>query len=175
VIFQGERRMRLEQALNVIAEVTPEQFEDLRRNIDPEWIEQALHSTGTATIRHRRLPASQVVWLVISMALFRNRSITDVVSKLNLALPGKSATVAPSAVAQARDRLGDEPMEWLFIRTADQWAHQSADKHRWRGLALYGLDGSTLRVADSEENGEHFGYSTGHRGHSAYPLMRGWA
>lgn len=165
--------MRLEQALNLVAEVTPEQFEDLRRNIDAEWIEQALHATGTATIRHRRLPASQVVWLVIGMALFRNRSITDVVSKLNLALPGKSATVAPSAVAQARDRLGDEPMEWLFIRTADEWAHQSADKHRWRGLALYGVDGSTLRVADSEENGEHFGYSTGHRGHSAYPLMRG--
>jgi hypothetical protein len=165
--------MRLEQALNAVAEVTPKQFEDLRRNIDPEWIEQALHSTGTATIRHRRLPAPQVVWLVIGMALFRNRPITDVVSKLNLALPGKSAAVAPSAVAQARDRLGDEPMEWLFIRTADEWAHQSADKYRWRGLALYGLDGSTLRVADSEENREHFGYSTGHRGPSAYPLMRG--
>jgi hypothetical protein len=41
--------MRLEQALNLVAEVTPEQFEDLRRNIDADWIEQALHATGTAT------------------------------------------------------------------------------------------------------------------------------
>jgi hypothetical protein len=92
--------MRLEQALNAVAEVTPEQFQDLRRNIDPDWLGEALHSTGTATIRHRRLPASQVVWLAIGMALFRNRSITDVVSKLNLALPGKTATVAPSAGAR---------------------------------------------------------------------------
>lgn len=44
--------------------------QDLRRNVDREWIEQALQATGTATIRRRRLPAEQVVWLVIGMALF---------------------------------------------------------------------------------------------------------
>jgi hypothetical protein len=41
-----------------------------------------------ATVRSRRLPAEQVVWLVIGMALFRNRSIQDIVNKLDLALPG---------------------------------------------------------------------------------------
>jgi hypothetical protein len=157
---------------SVAAFANPPRFEDLRRNIDAEWIEQALRATGTATLRRRRLPAEQVVWLVIGMALFRNRSIHDVVSKLDLVLPGETPTVVPSAVAEARARLGPEPMEWLFTRTADEWAHASARRNGWRGLAVYGVDGSTLRVPDSDENRETFGVSVAHRGESAYPLVR---
>jgi hypothetical protein len=60
---------------------------------------------------------------------------------------------------QARERLGDEPLRWLFERTAATWAHASARKHNWRGLrlALYGVDGTTVRVPDSDENRAHFG------------------
>ncbi|TMQ17330.1 MAG: hypothetical protein E6J91_10205 [Deltaproteobacteria bacterium] len=94
--------MRLRELLEAVAEISPEAFEDLRRDIDPEWVLQALEATGTATLRTRRLPAEQVVWLVIGMALFRNRSIHEVVSKLDLALPGISLTVAPSTVVEAR-------------------------------------------------------------------------
>jgi hypothetical protein len=167
--------MRLADCLNLIAAFTPEKFEDLRRCIDPAWILQALHATGTASLRHRRLPAPQVVWLVIAMALFRNRSIHDVVTKLDLALPGASPSVASSAVTQARARLGEEPMEWLFVVSASHWAHHSARCHAWRGLALYGVDGTTLRVPDAPDNAATFGYSSSNRGQSAYPLVRGVA
>ena len=37
--------------------------------------EEALAATGTASIRRRRLPAEQVVWLVIGVALMRNESM----------------------------------------------------------------------------------------------------
>jgi len=50
--------------------------------------------------------------------------------------------------------------------------HASADADRWRGLSLYGVDGSTLRVADSDENRSHFGVSLSRRGESGYPLVR---
>jgi hypothetical protein len=126
---------------SVAAFAKPPRFEDLRRNIDAEWIEQALRATGTATLRRRRLPAEQVVWLVIGMALFRNRSIHDVVSKLDLVLPGETPTVVPSAVAEARARLGPEPMEWLFTRTADEWAHASARRNGWRASGADGIGG----------------------------------
>lgn len=64
-------------------------------------------------------------------------------------------------------------MEWLFTRCADDWAHASARRHAWRGLALYGVDGSTLRVPDSDENRLAFGgASGGDRGQSGYPLVR---
>ena len=167
--------MRLRDSLEAIADVSPETFEDLRRNIDPEWIVQALESTGTATVRSRRLPAEQVIWLVIGMALFRNRSIHEVVCKLDLALPGPdcSLTVAASSVVEARARLGADPVEWLFSISAEHWAHASARTHSWRGLALYGADGTTLRVPDSKENASYFGYARSVRGESAYPMVRG--
>lgn len=150
----------------------PEQFESFRRSISPDWIEAALAATGTATVRRRRLPAEEVIWVVLGMALFRDRPIEDVVSKLDLALPGKG-TVARSSVAQARARLGSEPMKWLFERSASAWAHTSAESHRWRGLALYGIDGSTVRVPDTTENRAHFGGQSGRNGtESGYPMAR---
>jgi hypothetical protein len=151
----------------------PEQFETFRRHIDAAWIEQALAATGTATVRRRRLPVEEVVWVVLGMALFRDRPIEDVVSKLDLALPGGGGTIARSSVSQARARLGSAPMKWLFERSASAWAHRSAAAHRWRGLALYGMDGSCTRVPDTPENRAHFGGQSGRKGtQSGYPMAR---
>lgn len=143
-------------------------------SIDPAWIEEALAATGTATVRRRRLPAEQVVWLVVGMGIFRDEPISELVATLDLALPGKrGARVAPSSVVQARDRLGGEPIRWLFERTATEWAHASARRHAWRGLAVYGADGTTVRVPDSAENRAHFGgQDTRWEGTSGYPLAR---
>jgi hypothetical protein len=167
--------MRLFEALSAVAELPePKDIGALAQGIDPEWIEQALQHTGKATLRRRRLPAAQVVWLVIGMALFRNRPIWDVVDKLDLALEDRrQPLLARSASIQARARLGDEPMQWLFERCGRQWAHDSAGRDRWRGLALYGVDGTTMKVPDSDENREHFGLASGgDRGDSGYPLLR---
>ena len=125
-------------------------------------------------MRRRRLPAEQVVWLVIGMALMRDRPITDVAAALELCLPSRGRKdVAPSAIVSARARLGAEPVAYLFERTAQKWAYESAAAHRWRELSLFSLDGTTLRVADSDENREHFGLASGgHRGDSGYPMVR---
>jgi hypothetical protein len=150
-------------------------FDRLQASIDPAWIEEALEATGTATLRKRRLPAEQVIWLVLGMALYRNRRIDELVASLDLALPGRRGpTPAPSAVVQARDRLGDEPMRWLFEVCAEKWAHEGARRLEWRGLALYGVDGTTARVPDSPENRLHFGSQDAgaKRGTSGYPLVR---
>lgn len=165
--------MGLERAFLATATYAkPEQFETFRRHIKADWIEEALVATGTATVRRRRLPAEEVVWVVLGMALFRDRPIEDVVSKLDLALPG-AGTVARSSVSQARARLGSEPMKWLFERSASKWAHESAAAHRWRGLALYGIDGSSMRVPDTPENREHFGGHSGRNdSESGYPMAR---
>jgi hypothetical protein len=166
--------VRLAEALSVTAEVTPDKLETFSKHLDPEWIEAALSSTGTATVRRRRLPSEQVVWLVIGMGLMRDLPIVDVVDRLELALPGADRTVAPSSVAGARARVGAAPLEWLFMRSGAQWGHESANRHRWRDLALYVVDGTTLRVPDSDENRRHFGgQSAGAgRGESGYPSVR---
>jgi Insertion element 4 transposase N-terminal/Transposase DDE domain len=143
-------------------------------SFDPEWIDEALQATGTATIRRRRLPAEQVIWLVIGMCLFRDLSMRELVATLDLALPGsRGIRVAPSSIVQARKRLGDEPLRWLFERIASAWGHASARAHAWRGLAVYGADGTTVRVPDSAENRAHFGgQDTRWDSTSGYPLVR---
>ena len=151
-----------------------ESFRRLLSSIDAAWIEEALEAAGVATIRRRRLPVEQVVWLVLGMALYRDWSISRVVNHLHLALPGDTGRgVVPSAPVQARARLGEEAMRWLFERCAKTWAHRSARQHAHRGLALYAVDGTTLRVPDSGENRAFFGgHSGGDRGHSGYPQAR---
>ncbi len=64
-----------------------ESFALFAQTLQPEWIEQALQATGTATVRRRKLPAEYVVWLVIGMGLLRDRSIQEVVRHLDLVLP----------------------------------------------------------------------------------------
>ncbi|WP_368407073.1 transposase domain-containing protein, partial [Asticcacaulis currens] len=59
----------------------------LSRSVDVGWISQALAATGKASVRRRKLPAEQVVWLVIALALYRHQSIADVAAHLSLALP----------------------------------------------------------------------------------------
>jgi hypothetical protein len=111
------------------------------------------------------------------MALLRDRSIDEVVRHLDLVLPSRRASGSPtevsrSAVIQARTRLGSSPLETLFHETAALWSANSADALRWRGLAVYGVDGTTLRIPDTEENEIEFGRPYGPRGLGAYPQLR---
>jgi Insertion element 4 transposase N-terminal len=141
-----------------VAEVDRGLLARFQASIDPSWVLEALAATGTATLRRRRFPAEQVLWLVIGMALFRDLPIVDVVKELALVLPGTGAgRIAASAVMQARARLGPKPLQWLFEKCAEVWAKRSADRFRWRGLAVYGVDGTTVRVPDSPENRAKFG------------------
>jgi hypothetical protein len=158
----------------VAAAPRPETFDSIRHHIDPAWIERALEATGTASLRRRRLPAEQVLWLVLGMALFRDRSIVELVEDLDLALPDPAKTgVARSAVSQARGRLGEDPLKWLFETTASHWSGVSTQRHRWRGLGLYGADGTSLLVPDSPENRTHFGApKPDGRSEGAYPQLR---
>lgn len=164
----------LEQALHdVAAFALPANLDGLKAHLNPDWIEEALCYTGTASIRRRRLPAEQVVWLVIGMALYRREPIENIVERLDLAVPDKRGTLlAKSTIAQARKRLKDEALEYLFTVTAAEWSARSADAHRWRGFALYGWDGTTMRVPDSPENRAAFGGQLTHRGDSGYPQVR---
>ena len=170
--------MELGQAMLAVGEGDrAESFDLFSRYIDPEWIQRALTATGTATVRRRKLPAEYVVWITIGMGLLRDRSIQEVVRHLDLVLPGADATrgrrqVTGSAVVQARNRLGAEPLAELFAQTAGQWTARSADEHRWRGLAVYGADGSTLRVADTPDNEAAFGRPGSGRGIAGYPQLR---
>lgn len=139
------------------------------------WIEESLAATGTASQRNRRLPATSVMLLMIAMGLLRERSLVDCANDLRLV---RSRTnddpVESNSISAARARLGEAPVAHLAAKVGAQWALTATDSLRWRGLAIFGLDGSTLRVADTPENRSHFGLpgSDPKRGASAYPQVR---
>lgn len=147
----------------------------LGEHLPYEWIEQAIACTEKASIRRRRLPAEQVLWLVIALALYRHQSISEVVDELDLALPDAEVPfVTKSAVAQARQRLGAAPVQALFTLSAHAWSEQDSRHYRFKGLSLFAVDGTTFKTADTPAHREHFGaqiYSSGTV--SSYPQVRG--
>ncbi len=152
----------LDVALAVVSETQRPSFESLQEALPREWIRAALDATGKATMRKRRLPAEQVALLVIAMAIERSISIDRVVDHCQIALGSEQhGLVAKSSIPAARDRLGAEPIAWLFDQTARCWAHRSASELRWRGLALYAVDGTTLSTPDTPANEERFGRRAG--------------
>lgn len=165
--------MSLAQSLAHTAAVfEPKTLCGLREQLDPAWVLQALEDTGTVTVRRRRLPAEEMIWVVIGMALLRDRPIVDVARMLEIGGQEGNKPLSEAAVFAARARLGKEPLAWLFSAAATAWAHKSAHDDRFCGLSLYGLDGTSVRVPDSEENASQFGYAKSVRGESAYPLVR---
>ena len=170
--------MGLGSSLASLADGTlPATFEGLKSHIDEEWIRSALAKKGVATVRRRKLPADQVVWLAVGIALYRDFPIPEVVNRLDLVLPdenGKRQGITNGAIVEARNRVGAEPVEELFHMTGRHWALESADNHRWRGLMVLGGDGTTMRVPDTGENRDAFELppSSSSRKSSGYPQIR---
>ena len=74
-------------------------FSDLStfaQNIPVEWIESALRLSSKATIRRRRLPSEQVLWLVLGMALFRDEPVHEVARRLNVCAQGLASGRVPT-------------------------------------------------------------------------------
>ena len=140
-----------------------------------EWVEAALAACDKASIRQRRLPAEQVVWLVIGLAIYRYKSVKEIVDSLDLALSTPDdRCITSSATTQARQRVGAEPLQWLFENSARRWIEQDQDKFLFHGLHLLAMDGTTLRLADSPENRKHFGAQVyAKNAVSSHPQARG--
>lgn len=173
--------MGMDEWLEDVGGVSPASFEALRSVLSIEWVREALERTGKATIRRRKLPNEAVVWLVIGMALFTNRSVESVVKHLGLAEEEdneprrRSATGSPvtsGGATRARNRVGAEPLEELFTLTAAKWEEELGDLDTWHGLKLRALDGTTLRLPDSAANEEVYGRPGSTRSPAAYPQAR---
>lgn len=163
--------MFLQDTLPLTAELTPARLERFSQLIDPAWIEHALQHTGKVTLRRRRLPAEQLVWLVIGLALFRDEPIWHIVRQLDLALSPEDGLIAPSAAIQGRKRLGDAPMERLFRQLANAWCTPKP-KEAFGGLCVLAVDGVVLNLPDTPENRATFEGSRSQYGEGDWPQLR---
>ncbi|MBB5463049.1 hypothetical protein HDG33_006726 [Paraburkholderia sp. Cpub6] len=95
--------MLVEDLRLLVKSQPPFEWGRLGQHLPYEWIESAVQASSSASVRRRRLPAQQVRWLVIALALYRHQSISEVVDELDLALPVADASfVSRSAITQAR-------------------------------------------------------------------------
>lgn len=130
------------------------------KHIPIEWVEEAVKQTGKVSVRKRRFPAEQAVWLVLGIGLLRNRSISQVCDTLELAFPDTNGDLPPlasSSIIKGREKLGFEPMRYLFKLAAEQW-DKSQDFDEVCGLKLLSVDGTHFKTQDTTSN-KHFGYA----------------
>ena len=143
-----------------------------------EKVHLILKDTERASIRQRDLPAHVVVYYVIALALYMRSSYREVLRCLLegvqwLMDPSVRVKVAgKSGISQARRRLGSAPMKALYDSVVTPVATPETRGAWYRQWRLVSLDGSTLDVADTEENEEEFGRPGASRGASAYPKIR---
>jgi len=163
--------MPLDYDFHSMEAFTPEHFNALSEVLSPDLIDKCLKESGIVTLRKRRLPLEMMVWGIVGMSIFRHLPMSDIVNQLDIMLPGKRPFVAPSAVVQARQRLGAEVVERIFDQTQQLW-HESTPSPTFCGLKLLGVDGVVWRTPDTEENEVAFGKLHNDKRESAYPQIR---
>ena len=141
-------------------------------------IQEILGKSGKASIRERELPAHVVVYYVIALALYMQSSCREV---LRCLLEGAQWLAGPrrrikitgkSGISQARKRMGWEPIRQLHDAVVKPVATRKTIGAWYGGWRLVSLDGSTLDVADTEDNATAFGKPSGLRGPGGFPQVR---
>ena len=173
IVRSSDFFMQLQQALNTAFNASTQfsTFEQLSSFLDPAIIDEAFIEAGVATVRKRRLPLEAVMWTVIGMSLFRQESVWNIATKMDIALPGKNPLVAPSAMVQARQRLGVDAVKTVFMKMAAHW-YQSQQFETWSGLNLLAVDGVVWRTTDTPENREKYGSASTQHGDTSFPQIR---
>jgi hypothetical protein len=120
-----------------------------------------------------------MAYFAIGMALHSEGSYEDVMALLTDGLAWAEADAelprlpSKSAISQARDRLGAEPVKALFDRVAQPLAAQETSGCWLAGRRLVAIDGTTLDVADTVVNDGFFGRPGVNKGErSAFPQAR---
>jgi hypothetical protein len=151
----------------------------LTRVFPPDLVDEVIAAAGRTELRHRSLPARVMAYFAVGMALHSDGSYEDVLSVMTDGLSWAEPAAEPvklptkSAIFQARERLGFEPVKALFDRVAQPLATAATPGSFLAGRRLVAVDGTTFDVADTAANDEFFGrpgVSKGER--SAFPQAR---
>ena len=151
----------------------------LTRTFPPDLVDEVIAASGRREQRHRSLPARTMAYFAVGMALHAEGSYEDVLGLMTDGLAWSESSVDPvklpskSAIFQARERLGAEPVKALFGRVAVPLANETTPGAFLAGRRLVAIDGTTLDVADTAVNDERFGRPGVNKGErSAFPQAR---
>jgi Insertion element 4 transposase N-terminal/Transposase DDE domain len=147
----------------------------IEKVIPPEQVRQSLLATGKVNGRACLLTHEIALWLVLAMGLLTELPIRQVFKHARRLRGLKNYSPGRSALCQARQRLGVEPIRHLFQQVVRPLAcpEQTPDAF-YQGLRRMGIDGVILDVPDSQENHDRFGRPSAgvERGEGAFPQVR---
>lgn len=139
-------------------------------------VKRILEETKRESKRKRKLPAPLMVYHSIALGLMSGVGARQILRHVLDRVREKGTVQGPlateAAITQARKRLGVEPLKALFERFVRPLAQ------KWLSGAWYGswrvvtMDGSSLRVLDTDANEQRFGRPASVRGKTAYPQVR---
>jgi hypothetical protein len=150
----------------------------LTKTFPLERVNAAVAAAGKTSRRQRDLPAHVVLYYVIALTLYMQVSYREV---LRCLLEGIQWLLGPewevkvtgkSGISQARTRLGWEPLKQLHDEVVAPIAVKRTKGAWYRDWRLVSVDGSTMDVADNQDNEKAFGRPSASRGSSAYPQVR---
>jgi hypothetical protein len=157
----------------------------LTHTFPPELVDRVVEQSGRAEQRRRLLPARVVVYFVLALALYSHAAYEEVMRCLveglgwaQQARRGRRSwpwwhVPGASALAEARERLGQAPLELLFAKAARPLATQATRGAWYRAWRVMVMDGTCLDVPDSPAN-QVLGRSKSGRGEGvgAFPQVR---
>jgi len=151
----------------------------LTRVFPPALVDEVIAQAGRTEQRNRTLPARVMAYFAIGMALYSEGSYEDVLSQLTDGLAWASGWAdsytppSKSAIFQARQRLGSQPLAALFARVAAPIGAQTTPGVWLAGRRMVAVDGTCLDVADTPENAGFFGRPGVNKGEqAAFPQAR---
>ncbi|WP_331758796.1 IS4 family transposase (plasmid) [Nocardia sp. NBC_01377] len=145
----------------------PGHLGELTRIVPFEMVDAVLEETKRTQRRVRDLPSRVVVYLLLGAGLFTETGYGQVWARLTAGLQ-QAARPSSSALAQARRRIGVEPLRALFALLAGP----PAGARRWRGLLVCAIDGTLMSIPDSAANLTRYTHHTCNNGGSGYPILR---
>jgi hypothetical protein len=138
-----------------------------------------VEAAGRTQQRHRALPARVMAYFAIGMGLYAEGSYEDVLAQLTDGLSWASGWAeeyplpSKSAIFQARQRLGSQPVADLFARVAAPLAGPGTPGSWLAGRRLVAVDGTCVDVADTVANDAYFGRPGVNKGEkAAFPMAR---
>jgi hypothetical protein len=139
-------------------------------------VRAALERTAAREDRHRKLPYSAVVLLLIAMTLYAECSIQDVLKRVARPLrfiwrDPDEPMVRDSAFTYRRYALGARPLQALFHDVCRPLATPDTPGAFRFGLRVMAIDGTVEDVPNTPDNERAFGRSQG-RGPSGFVQVR---
>lgn len=139
-------------------------------------VQQILRETQRESKRKRKLPASLMVYYAITLGLMcsvgTRQALRHLLDHVREGGPVHGPLATEAAISKARQRLGVKPLEELFARLVRPLAQKWLRSAWYRSWRVVSMDGTTLRVLDTDANEQRFGRPSSKRGTTAYPQVR---